>query len=66
MQNESTVFRSIAFPVETFDYLKDFQRRYERQHRQRLTNNQALAIILGEHKAMTEESAGHGRMVKRT
>ena len=66
MQNESTVFRSIAFPVETFDYLKDFQRRYERQHRQRLTNNQALAIILSEHKTMTEESVGHGRMVKRT
>ena len=67
MQNETsnTVFRSIAFPVETFDYLKDFQREYERQHRQRLTNNQALTIILGEHKAMTEESEGHGKRLFR-
>lgn len=48
-----TVFRHIAFPLAAFDYLKDFQRRYEAQHGARINNNQALAIILAEHQRGT-------------
>ena len=32
MSNEAVVFRSIAFPVSAFDYLKDFQRQYGRKY----------------------------------
>lgn len=45
-----TVYRHIAFPLPAFDYLKEFQRRHEAQHGERINNNQALAIILAEHQ----------------
>lgn len=62
MKHDPVVFRSIAFPVSAFDYLKDFQRRYREKHGVTLNNNQALAIILEEHKKTTVESgAQHGR-----
>jgi outer membrane protein assembly factor BamE (lipoprotein component of BamABCDE complex) len=48
--NEQAVFRQVAFPVSTFDYLKQFQRDYQTKYGTNLTNNQALAIILKEHK----------------
>lgn len=55
MQHESVVFRSIAFPVSVFDYLKDFQRQYKRKHGVALTNNQIIAIILKEHQQRGED-----------
>lgn len=58
---EKAVFRNIAFPVSAFDYLKDFQRAYERQHGVRLNNNEALSVILNQHRQFTEESVEHGR-----
>lgn len=54
-QAEQCVFRSIAFPLSTFDYLKDFQRDYERRHGVHLTNNQALTIIIKEHQQASVE-----------
>lgn len=59
MQHEKAVFRSFALPVSTFDYLKDFQRAYEKRHGVFLNNNQILAVILGQHKQMTAE---HGEV----
>lgn len=56
---EQQVFRQVAFPVSAFDYLKDFQRGYERKHGVRLTNNQALTIIINEHQKITVESEEH-------
>ena len=50
MRHESVVFRTIAFPVSAFDYIKDFQRQYKLKHGLDLTNNQILAIILKEHQ----------------
>lgn len=58
MAVEAAVFRSIAFPVNAFDYLKNFQRDYYRRYGVHLTNNEALAIILLEHKEI-EESEEH-------
>lgn len=54
----SPVFRQIAFPLNTFDYLKSFQRTYADKHGVTLNNNQALAVILAEHQhqATNEES----------
>jgi hypothetical protein len=60
MNNEANVFRSIAFPVNTFDYLKQFQRDYHRQYGTQLNNNQALATILLEHQQINVESEEHG------
>lgn len=57
MQNQKCVFRNFALPVATFDHLKQFQRQYEQQHQIKLTNNQALAIILAQHKDQQEASA---------
>lgn len=61
MRHESVVFRSIAFPVDVFDYLKDFQRHYKLKHGVALTNNQLLAIILREHQqtALSAPSGSH-------
>lgn len=56
---EKTVFRNIALPVSAFDYLKDFQREYERRHGARLNNNQALTIILKQHQQFIAESEEH-------
>lgn len=50
MNQPTLVFRSIALPVPTFDYLKQFQREYKRLHNACLSNSQALAIILDQHK----------------
>lgn len=58
-ENEKLVFRSIAFPLSAFDYLKDFQRAYEGRHGVRITNNEAVAIIFGEHKQATAGSGAH-------
>lgn len=48
--NEAVVFRQVAFPVSAFDHLKDYLRNYEHKHGVRITNSQALALILAEHK----------------
>lgn len=58
------IFRQVAFPLAAFDYLKDFQRAYQGKYGVQLTNNQALALILGEHqrsaqKSNNGESEGH-------
>lgn len=57
--SEKTVFRSIAFPVSAFDHLKEFQREYERRHGVRINNNEALAIILKQHRQFIAESEEH-------
>lgn len=49
-QPEPVILRQIGFPLAAFDYLKDFQRDYEARHGVRLTNNQALSVILAEHR----------------
>lgn len=49
------VFRQVAFPLASFDYLKEMQRDYERKHGTKLNNNQVLALILAEHQQMNEE-----------
>ncbi len=54
--NEQLVFRQVAFPVSSFDYLKDYQRDIERRTGEHLNNNQVLARILAEHKQTNEES----------
>ncbi|MDP1595482.1 MAG: hypothetical protein Q8S46_02410 [Methylotenera sp.] len=60
MDNTNMVFRQFALPVETFDYLKDYQRDYERKHKVRLNNNQLLVVMLAEHKVVNGESVEHG------
>lgn len=61
-QQETLVFRSVAFPLSAFDYLKDFQRDYEKKHGARLNNNQALVIIIKEHqRAYGVSGEQHGR-----
>ena len=57
---EKTVFRNIALPVSAFDHLKHFQREYERSHGARLSNNQALTIILKQHQQFIAGSEEHG------
>lgn len=49
-QHPPKVFRSFALPLATFDYLKQFQRRYLEQHSVHLNNNEAIALILDQHK----------------
>lgn len=53
-EHETRVNRIIAFPLPAFDYLKDFQRAYMREHGIHINNNQAVAIIFGEHQQLTE------------
>lgn len=57
--SEQLVFRQVAFPLSSFDYLKDYQRDIERRTGERLNNNQVLARIMAEHKK-TVESEEHG------
>lgn len=56
MENEKPIFRQIAFPLSAFDYLKHYQREHLARTGQCITNNEALASILKEHKTMTVES----------
>ena len=55
-RTEALVFRQVAFPLSAFDYLKEFQREYESRHGVRLNNDQTLALILAEHRQITEGS----------
>jgi hypothetical protein len=67
MTNEPAVFRSIAFPLSAFDYLKQFQRDYQERHGVSLNNNQALAVILEEHqKQFNIELSGEQNANKET
>lgn len=65
MEQTKCVYRSFAIPVPSFDILKDFQRDYEERHRVKITNNQALVIILSEHRKLKEESVEHNGSKKR-
>lgn len=60
MNDEQVVFRSIAFPVSAFDYLKDFQRLYKQRHGVDLNNNQTITVILKQHKQFNVESEERG------
>jgi hypothetical protein len=51
-ENVAMVLRQVAFQIPTFDYLKDFQRDYKQRHGIHLTNNQVLAVIIGEYQAL--------------
>ena len=53
---EPLVYRSIGIPVSAFDYLKAFQRLRNVQLLKHLTNSEALALLIFEHKNMNEES----------
>jgi hypothetical protein len=65
---EAVVFRQVAFPVSAFDYLKDWQRAHLAVTGVQVTNNQALARILSEHRERcgvptnaAHEGCGHAR-----
>ena len=53
---EPLVYRSIGIPVSAFDYLKAFQRLRNVQLLKHLTNSEALALLILEHRNMNEES----------
>lgn len=53
---EPLIFRQVALPLSTFDYLKDFQRGHLQRTGVHLSNNQCLTLILAEHK----EAAARG------
>lgn len=50
---EKCVFRSFALPVTTFDYLKQFQRDYQARYGVWINNNEAITIILREHRQLS-------------
>jgi hypothetical protein len=54
--NDKKVFRSFALPLVTFEYLKLFQREYQSKHKVAINNNQALAVLLAEHKQLNEDN----------
>lgn len=53
------VFRHLAFPVCTFDRLKDYQRQYEARTGQRLTLVQTITAIVREHQANEDCDKAH-------
>lgn len=59
-EKEKVIYRSVAIPVSAFDLLKEFQREYERKHGVRLNNNEALTIIIKQHRKFIEEGVVHG------
>lgn len=56
---EKLVFRQVAFPISAFDWLKQCQRNFEARQGHRISNNEMLTVILGEHKRLTVESGEH-------
>lgn len=50
MKNDTRIYRTIAFPIKTFDYLKQFQRLREIRSGTHLTNSETLALLLEEHE----------------
>lgn len=50
MEREKAVFRSVAFKVSAFDYLKNYQRHLEAAEGRQMTNNEVLARIIREHQ----------------
>ena len=50
MKNDVRVYRTIAFPLKTFDYLKEFQRHREIRSGTHLTNSEVLTLLIEEHQ----------------
>ena len=53
---EKMVYRQVAIPVSAFDWLKNRQRTHEAQAGYLISNSEALAMIISEHKRLTVES----------
>lgn len=53
---EKMVYRQVAIPVSAFDWLKHRQRAQEAQVGYLISNSEALAMIISEHKRLTVES----------
>lgn len=62
--SEPLVFRQVAFPVASFDYLKAYQRAVESNTGERLNNNQILALILAEHQQFNVERGVRNEQAK--
>ncbi len=58
-QRETVVFRTIPIPVSAFDWLKDFQRATQARTGQRLTFNEAFALMVHQHK-QHQQNADNG------
>ena len=57
MKNDTRIYRTISFPIKTFDYLKQFQRHREIRSGTHLTNSETLALLLEEHEKSTQRGA---------
>ena len=55
MKNDTRIYRTIAFPIKTFDYLKQFQRHREIRSGTHMTNSEALALLLKEHEKSEQQ-----------
>lgn len=53
---ETLVYRSVSLTVSAFDHLKDFQREQSARFNRHLDNNQALSLLILQHKQFNEES----------
>ena len=53
---EQLVYRSVSLTVSAFDHLKDFQRQQSGRLNRHLDNNQALSLLILQHKQLNEES----------
>lgn len=62
---EKKIFRNFALPLSTFEYLKQFQRDYLERNKVAINNNNALAILLDQHKQLYVESEAHAKPTPR-
>ncbi len=60
---EKMVYRQVAIPVSAFDWLKHQQRTHEAQLGYCISNSEALALIISEHKRLTVESGAHQNVI---
>jgi hypothetical protein len=59
-QREKAVFRTVPIPVTAFDHIKDFQRATQASTGQAVTFNEALTLIVRQHKQLTTQNEAHG------
>lgn len=55
---QSPVYRQLALPVPTFDYIKQFQRDHEARTGERLTIAAVVAAIVRDHQHQRSEARG--------
>lgn len=54
VEKQSLIYRNTTFTLESFDYLKEYQRSINRDRGSQVTNSEALGLLINEHRLLKQ------------